>query len=268
MMNSRRNATHIVAGLILVGWLNFFVSTAWAVSGLEKPNAGNPQVAPPTPTLEQPSGTGQSNPQLAPCHSPTVSPTATDRTALLDSLVIVQNGGTIGTGVIVSGQGHILTAAHLLNQAKTAAIYLNSGEVKVGRVLHRDTEQDIAIIQIPQATSHCLHIRPQLPNTGSPVYGVGFSTEHGGGFLFSKGQIQAYRQTYKPLSQPPTIYMQTGMDLRPGSSGGPLLDTEGRLIGIISWKRRAKPNQVDSYGTVVTGWLQRLSLVKNTRKPT
>ncbi len=154
-----------------------------------------------------------------------------DLNRVMDSVVIVQNGGEIGSGVLVSETGHILTAAHLLRSAVRVAVYLASGDVHAGQVLRLDSSQDIAVLKIPGQGYSCLPIAQNVPPLGSRIFAVGFLPVQNARFVVSEGKIQAYQAS--SLKNAPA-YIRTDMALQPGSSGGPLLDVQGRVVGIIS----------------------------------
>jgi S1-C subfamily serine protease len=165
---------------------------------------------------------------------------------IMESVVIVQNGATIGSGVIISTEGAILTAEHLLSNANQVAVYLSSGAVETGQVISRNKAQDIALIKLQTHPLACLPLRNAWLPVGSPIYSVGFSTAHGGRFFWSTDKIKGYRWfgSHSP------IYIQTGLDLMPGNSGGPLLDQNGQVVGIISWKLKLDKHAAYSYGAL------------------
>jgi S1-C subfamily serine protease len=171
------------------------------------------------------------------------------REKLLDSIIIVQDRATIGSGTIISPQGYILTAAHLLPPNRPVAVYLNSGEVQTGQAVYRNPAQDVAVLKIEGPTPDCLSLRSRWLPSGSRVYSVGFSTEQGGRFMLGRGQLLGYR---RPLNQQSATYIETGMDLLPGSSGGPLLDSSGQVVGIISRKMQPARQPAHSYAAVTT----------------
>ena len=176
---------------------------------------------------------GQSDrePLIQPCARQARLALPRDLDRVMDSVVIVQNGGEIGSGVLVSETGHILTAAHLLRSTVRAAVYLASGDVQAGQVLRLDSSQDIAVLKIRGHGYPCLPITPNVPPLGSRIFAVGFLPVQNARFVVSEGPLQAYQAS--ALKNAPA-YIRTGMALQPGSSGGPLLDAQGQVVGIIS----------------------------------
>lgn len=171
---------------------------------------------------------------------------------LLPSMVIVQNSAQIGSGVIVSEDGHVLTAAHLVRNADWVAVYLNSGETVQGRILHTkrmlQPDSDIAIIKIPGQHYPCLPISTEPLSPGSRIFSIGFSfADENGGFTMQEGTVGPYH-SHTALG---TSALQTTLNLAPGSSGGPLLNAQGQVVGIITGKIRLDNHQIYSFGTPV-----------------
>ena len=191
------------------------------------------ETAPPMPAISS-----------CPIRSGYVLPRDLDR--VIHSVVIVQNGGNIGTGVVISPEGHILTAAHVLSGAKQAVVYMHSGAVETGQIYRSKRSQDIAVLKLNIPTPACLNVRKGRLPIGAPIYGIGFNTRQGGGFLWRQGQVQGYRW----VGLPAMPYIETAMNLTAGNSGGPLLDNQGRVAGIISWKRNVGEHATYAYGAV------------------
>lgn len=171
-----------------------------------------------------------------------------DTKQILRSVVIVQNKEHIGSGVIVSEEGYILTAAHLLTDAERVAVYLNSGSALPAKVIRTDSWQDIALIKIPDNQYPCLPMMTARLPAGSPIFSFGFSLDGNNGFMMNKGKVKNTRFTQANGPH----YLQTDLDLKPGHSGGPLLNRYGHVAGIISWKMRFSNSQVFSFGTPVS----------------
>lgn len=183
------------------------------------------------PQMGQASSEAMLEPLPQPCAHSTRLALPRDLNRVMDSVVIVQNGGEIGSGVLVSETGHILTAAHLLRSTVRAAVYLASGDVQAGQVLRLDSSQDIAVLKIPGRGYPCLPITQSAPPLGSRIFAVGFLPVQNARFVMSEGQLQAYQASAQKNAP---AYIRTDMALQPGSSGGPLLDDQGRVVGIIS----------------------------------
>lgn len=160
-----------------------------------------------------------------------------DKARLLDSLAVVQNREEIGSGVIVSPDGYLLTAAHVVGSARQVAVYLNSGDVVTGQVLQVDEAKDAALVKIPGHSLPCRPLQTRLPSSGTDVYGAGLTLQ---------SQRVAYQMTEGQVTDASDNRLQTNADLPMGNSGGPFLNGRGEVLGLISWKKQ--PLSLDFFG--------------------
>jgi S1-C subfamily serine protease len=145
------------------------------------------------------------------------------------SVVLLVRDGASGSGFVVGPDGLVLTNAHVVGEAQEVAVQLSDGRYGRGRVVARATGPlDLALVQIP------FHDVPPLP-AGEPAAlragAYAATVGHGGGaaWTFSTGLIA----NPHPLGDgAPMLLAQ--MALRPGSSGGPLVDRRGRAVGIVT----------------------------------
>ena len=147
------------------------------------------------------------------------------------SLVQIKNGrGGAGAGTIWHQDGLVITNAHVLQQYPTPNVILPDGRTLPARVLAQDTKRDLAALAITAnglATIELGNSNQLQP--GQWVLAMG----HPWGVL---GAVSA--GIIIDTGQPPEIpgyqgeLIQVSLHLRPGHSGGPLVDTQGRLVGI------------------------------------
>lgn len=143
------------------------------------------------------------------------------------------NGGSQGTGFVISNEGHILTCAHLFSGESTATIFADGVRHKA-EVIGKDIEKDLCLIKIMQNGSFTE--KPLLLNSsrelsmGQDVYTIGFPMTDILGHTprLSKGYISAVKGIRKN-----TDALQVSVEIQPGSSGSPLFDNNGGVIGII-----------------------------------
>ncbi|MCU0718356.1 MAG: S1C family serine protease [Pirellula sp.] len=148
--------------------------------------------------------------------------------------VNLQHGNTQGSGVIVSGDGYILTAAHVAGKAsQRIQITLHDGTRVEGESLGLNRNEDAGVVKITtpltdpnQPWPHaCLGRSSDLRN-GSWVIAVG----HPGGWQSDRPAVIRVGRVLKMIDST----MVTDCPLIGGDSGGPLFDLEGKLIGIHS----------------------------------
>jgi serine protease Do len=142
----------------------------------------------------------------------------------------VQPGRYAGTGFLVSSNGYIITSHHVVKGADS--VYVENpvlGILKTS-VVYSDAANDVSVLRIESEDVRL----PKLPYTvsateaslGEDVYTLGFPRED---VVFGEGSISAlsgYRQN-------PNSY-QVSVPVNPGNSGGPLFNSKGDLVGIIS----------------------------------
>ena len=134
-----------------------------------------------------------------------------------------------GSGSIVARDGNrawVLTAAHIVRAPK-ATVTTPAGESFVGTVRQVDKDWDFAILTI--ADPGVMPVQPgQTPTVGATVYGGGYGQ---GSFRWTKGPL---RNLLRPRQDLPNDVIEIGVAARDGDSGGPLLDVNGNIVGIIS----------------------------------
>lgn len=150
----------------------------------------------------------------------------------LDAIVVVRAGGSLGTGVIISREGFVLTAAHVVKGVKAVRLQMKSGLILDAAVLRSDEEWDVALVKAAGTGFNCLPLRmDREPMVGEDVFALG--TPAGVlDFSVSKGVVSAVRELGGRR------LVQTDASVNAGNSGGPLLDRTGHVIAIVSWKLR------------------------------
>ena len=147
------------------------------------------------------------------------------------SLVQIKNGrGGAGAGTIWHQDGLVITNAHVLQQYPTPNVILPDGRTLPARVLAQDTKRDLAALAITANGLPTIELgNSNQLQPGQWVLAMG----HPWGVL---GAVSA--GIIIDTGQPPEIpgyqgeLIQVSLHLRPGHSGGPLVDTQGRLVGI------------------------------------
>ena len=136
----------------------------------------------------------------------------------------------LGSGVIVSPAGYILTNNHVIEEADQIEVVLNDGRKSVAQVIGTDPETDLAILKVeltdlPVITlgnSDALAIGDPVLAIGNP-FGVGQTVTSG--IVSALGRTQLGINTFEN-------FIQTDAAINPGNSGGALVDSNGHLMGI------------------------------------
>ena len=147
---------------------------------------------------------------------------------------------SIGSGLLVSADGYILTNAHVIalaEQEKSVTVTLNSGSKYKAQIVSADDDADLALLKIEDKTVQfpyfdLSYISPNL--LGETVIALG--SPAGYQKSVSHGILSATNRTFTVEGHTYTNLLQTDAAINPGNSGGPLVDLNGGLVGINSAK--------------------------------
>jgi serine protease Do len=147
----------------------------------------------------------------------------------------------IGSGVIYTGDGYILTNNHVVQDAERVTVVLHDRRLMEARVVGRDPSTEVAVVKIegrgfPVARlgdSDAIQIGDWALAMGSPL-GLQFTVTAGivSGVGRHIGILRSQPGTNGERSAPLEHFIQTDAALSPGNSGGPLLNIDGHVIGI------------------------------------
>jgi len=144
-----------------------------------------------------------------------------------------QNNSSLGSGVIVSPDGYILTNHHVVEAADQIEVALADGRKAKAHVIGSDPETDLAVIKIdlPGKIPAITFGHPEQAQVGDMVLAIG--NPFGVGQTVTMGIISALKRDHLGLSTFES-FIQTDAAINPGNSGGALVDVNGNLIGINS----------------------------------
>lgn len=137
---------------------------------------------------------------------------------------------SLGSGVIISQQGYVLTNNHVVAEADEIEVALHDGRTARGRLVGTDPETDLAVLHVeldslPAITlgdSEQLRVGDVVLAIGNP-FGVGQTVTQG--IVSATGRTQLGLSTFEN-------FIQTDAAINPGNSGGALITADGQLIGI------------------------------------
>jgi S1-C subfamily serine protease len=146
----------------------------------------------------------------------------------------------VGSGIVLTADGYILTNKHVVAGSQSLTVELADGEQFPATIVKQSTDKDLALIKIGAhgltpaviGDSAALQVGQTVLAIGSPL---GTFTE-----TVTKGILSATGRTItvqdEVTGQPTTLtgLLQTDAAINPGNSGGPLLDADGRVVGINS----------------------------------
>jgi S1-C subfamily serine protease len=142
--------------------------------------------------------------------------------------------GALGSGVIIDSKGDILTALHVVRGASTIEVSFADGTTSAATVTSSDANHDIAVLMpstpptvvVPAALGDAPQIGDQVFAVGNPLDLVA---------SLSAGVVSGLNRTSTPAVGPSLSgLIQIDAAVNPGSSGGPLLNAKGQVIGIVT----------------------------------
>lgn len=141
----------------------------------------------------------------------------------------LQQGNSLGSGVIVSKDGYIITNAHVIEGADEIVIVFNDGSKARASVVGRDVESDLAVIKVERNDLVPMAFRDTAIEVGDVALAIG--NPFGVGQTVTQGIISATGRAGIGVSNFEE-FIQTDAAINPGNSGGALVDANGALIGI------------------------------------
>src|SRR5574340_88550 len=144
-----------------------------------------------------------------------------------------QTSSSLGSGVIVSPDGYILTNHHVVEAADQIEVALADGRKTKAHVVGSDPESDLAVIKVelPGKLPAITFGHPERAQVGDIVVAIG--NPFGVGQTVTMGIISALKRSHLGLNTFEN-FIQTDAAINPGNSGGALVDVEGNLLGINS----------------------------------
>jgi S1-C subfamily serine protease len=143
----------------------------------------------------------------------------------------------LGTGVVVNDAGAVLTALHVVEAATSIRLTFADGSKSPATIAVRQPDQDIAVLHPdspPQTTVPATLGNPAAMQIGSEAYVVG--NPFGLYGSLSTGVVSGLDRSYQSVEGGPVYkgLIQVDAAVNPGNSGGPLLDRNGRVVGIVT----------------------------------
>jgi S1-C subfamily serine protease len=145
-----------------------------------------------------------------------------------------QPGESVGTGLIVTADGEIITNAHVVGDATTVHVRLNGeSEPREAAVIASDPSRDLALLRLEvSGLSAATFAAPGDVRLGDEVLAIGYALDLDGDPTVTLGIVSSLDRTLATEAGPLKGLIQTDAAVSSGNSGGPLINAVGRVVGI------------------------------------
>jgi len=155
-----------------------------------------------------------------------VAPSPDEPMAVVDGL---------GSGVLISNDGKILTAAHVVQTADVASVEFPDGQEIIARVIGSDVQSDVALLQLkemPKGVTPATLGDSDRVEVGDQIFVIG--APYGISQTLSVGHLSGRHRMNTSNQSTSVEFLQTDAAINTGNSGGPMFDMQGNVIGIVS----------------------------------
>lgn len=136
-----------------------------------------------------------------------------------------------GSGFAVSADGYILTNFHVIANAKTIKVYNDDGSFSEAEVVRTNETKDLALLKIDREYRYAFSLsKDKNYLVGDEIYVIGTPNSVKLGQSLSRGIVSGERNNDSDK------YIQTDASINSGNSGGPLVNTNGELVGVVNAK--------------------------------
>jgi S1-C subfamily serine protease len=139
-----------------------------------------------------------------------------------------------GTGFVISNEGHVVTNAHVVDGCVGDIQGTLGGDAPIKlRLVASDTRNDLALLQAPSPFKQVATIREKPMHSGDSVVAIGYPLY---GLLTSDFTVTTGIVSSLSGIRNDSRFLQISAAVQPGNSGGPLFDTDGQIVGVVSQK--------------------------------
>ncbi|TAL12642.1 MAG: trypsin-like serine protease [Nitrospirae bacterium] len=169
----------------------------------------------------------------------------------------------LGSGVLISADGKVMTASHVVQIADDITVEFLNGELIPAKVVSSEPTADVALLQLARLPANAVFATlgdSEKVEVGEEVFIIGAPL--GLTHTLTVGHISAHRNqntVYSGISR--SDFFQTDAAINPGNSGGPMFNMQGQIVGIVS-HMLSKSGGFEGMGFVVTSDMARRILLE------
>jgi S1-C subfamily serine protease len=142
-------------------------------------------------------------------------------------VVSIIAGSTLGSGVLITADGYLLTNEHVVGRAKAVTVRWPDGTETPGEVVRADKRRDVALVKTEPPKLRPLAIRRRPVTLAETVYAIGTPRETDFAGTLTRGVVSTVQRVIGGQA-----YIQSDVAIAHGNSGGPLLDEKGAIVGL------------------------------------
>jgi serine protease Do len=160
-------------------------------------------------------------------------------------------GGGAATGFVIDPDGIVVTNDHVVADARSINVTTSEGKKLSARVLGQDASHDLAVLKVDGTNLPAVELgNSDQVQVGDDVVAIGNALDLDGGLSATRGIVSGlHREIPTQTGGQLTGLIQTDAAINPGNSGGPLVDAQGRVIGINT--AIANPSTAQNVGFVI-----------------
>ena len=179
--------------------------------------------------------------------------------ALYDSccpftVAIETNAGSIGSGFFVTENGYVVTNHHVIVNATSVLVYTNDGQKYSADIVGSDIDLDLAVLKVNgkdgQTFPAAKIANSNKVKTGDSIIVIGTPERLDLAWSLTTGYV-SYANRESNMSGTMQTYIQISAGVNPGNSGGPLINANGEVIGIVQARVKDKVEVFDNEGNLV-----------------
>ena len=160
-------------------------------------------------------------------------------------------GGGAATGLVIDPDGIIVTNDHVVADARNINVTTSDGKKLSARVLGQDASHDLAVLKVDGTNLPAVELgNSDQVQVGDDVVAIGNALDLDGGLSATRGIVSGLHRSI-PTETGAQLQglIQTDAAINPGNSGGPLVDAQGRVVGINT--AIANPSTAQNVGFVI-----------------